>query len=113
MFKPAFVVKAMETGKIWSDEHAKRRCTRLAEQNDGTWSGVWRDAPNGKRGSVCMITVAKDAHKPTHQTTPISFTHVSALAARLKKRNRLEYAWVYNPSVIWLQHASTPTSIIL
>ncbi len=70
-FKPAFVVKAMETGKIWSDEHAKRRCTRLAEQNDGTWSGVWRDAPNGKRGSVCMITVAKDAHKPTHQTTPI------------------------------------------
>ncbi|CAA6813295.1 MAG: Unknown protein [uncultured Thiotrichaceae bacterium] len=69
-FKPAFVVKAISTGKIWSDEHAKRRCSRLAERNDGTWSGVWRDSPDGERGSVCMINVV-NTDKPTRQTAPV------------------------------------------
>lgn len=69
-FRPAFVVKAVDAGKIWSDEHAKRRCNRLAEKNNGNWSGVWRDSPNGKRGSVCMINIAT-TYKPTYQTTPV------------------------------------------
>lgn len=68
---PAFVVKAIEARKIWNDEHARQRCNRLAEENNGRWTGVWRDAPDGERGSVCMIEV-EATPRPAYQPTPVN-----------------------------------------
>jgi hypothetical protein len=45
---------SVESGPIWSQADAQRKCLEVAKANGGTWNGQWRTTVPG-RMSVCEL----------------------------------------------------------
>jgi len=55
---PKYKKVHVKAGRIWSQEHAKKRCSKVAARNNGQWTGKWSSKDNQ---STCQIKMAANA----------------------------------------------------
>lgn len=80
--KPTHKYINVKAGRIWSSEHANKRCKKLAKKNNGTWTGKWSTKHDK---STCQVKVAiapKPAIPPVKPSpTPATGGNIREVAA--------------------------------